>query len=319
MVSRIHCPTARRYQIWKEGHHTSLAAPPSADDRSSPQAVAPDALVMPSPASQRGFAFVAQVATTTDLLLLAMCILINIPSVAKLITSSSDALPVSDTQLAVVSVAGAGLRSALAEPYPHDGGLRAAMEQAARALSTFLVSSPLAVCGLFERVCVGLASTLPYQARLAPYTANIASLWREGLMPCITPPVFWTVLLVLLVVARLVVYSRRVCVEELVVVRGLGMQLYTRDFVGNVTRSKFLDVARIRSVFIHEAFFRQQVIFYLGVLVDNEADVTVLFEETLPRLALLKPLLCGIRAVLFQEVEDGSTLGEQEDRGCAES
>ncbi|AAZ11479.1 hypothetical protein, conserved [Trypanosoma brucei brucei TREU927] len=93
-------------------------------------------------------------------------------------------------------------------------------------------------------------------------------------------------------------------VDEVTAIRGLGLQLNSYNALGRLCFQRFVDIRLIRSLVIHDAFFRTQVLFFLSATVENEASRLVLFEETLPRLDVLQPVLCGLRHVLFGEPED---------------
>ncbi|KEG07844.1 phosphatidylinositol glycan, class H [Trypanosoma grayi] len=116
-------------------------------------------------------------------------------------------------------------------------------------------------------------------------------------------------------VCRLVVGVRRVHTEEVTAIRGLGMQITSYGAFGGIRAQRFVELRLIRSLIIHDAFFRCQAIFFLSATVENEATRLVLFEETLPRLAVLQRFLCGLRQILYEEPEEGATLGEMEGQG----
>jgi hypothetical protein len=265
-----------------------------------------------------------RVTTLTDLLLLAVCVLINVPTLAKLITSvatSEASSPISNS--VIVSLASASAMSVNSNALEHHDFF--SMEQIAEMLSFLVAATPFRTIAALDGVGVWLRSTLDIRIACVlfgvdEYTAwrRLADVWRGSLAPILSaPPIFWTIVLVSLVCLRMCLRARHVYMQRVVVVSGVGMQLTTFNYLGRVVQQRFLDVNRIHSVVIHEAFLRQRVVYYLAVLLDNEADVTVLFEEMVPRLALLRPLLCGIRSVLYQESEEGATLGELEDSANA--
>ncbi|KAG8346138.1 putative GPI GlcNAc transferase complex PIG H component [Trypanosoma vivax] len=125
----------------------------------------------------------------------------------------------------------------------------------------------------------------------------------------------------LLLLGRLVYAASRVHVEEITVIRGLGLQVSTYGLLGAEKSRRFIDNKLLRDLIIHDAFFRTQVIFFLSATIENEAQRLVLFEETLPRLAVLRPVLCGLRHILFDEPEEWTTsTGSEEviDAECQE-
>ncbi|KAG5485744.1 hypothetical protein LSCM1_07155 [Leishmania martiniquensis] len=107
---------------------------------------------------------------------------------------------------------------------------------------------------------------------------------------------------------------RRVYVEEILVMRGVGLQLSAYDIFNTLRYRRFVDLLMLRSLVIHDAFLRYQPIFFLSSSVENKAERIVYFPETLPRLAVLRPVLNGIRGVLYGEPEDGPSLAEMEER-----
>lgn len=267
-----------------------------------------------------------RVATSTDLLLVAICILINVPAVAKLLTTTAsttaDSLEAGDARpsYALATILSGGPAEASTSSSTGSAaaqtGVRAMLEHLTILLAWFVVTTPTTAVQSLEWIGPALAARLSLwgSGGVLWGATSLGALWTTSVAPYLAAPsIFWSVLILTIVAIRIQIRSHRTCVEELVVVRGLGIQISTRDYRGVVVKSKLLDIGKIRSVFIHEAFFRQQVIFYLGVLMTDESSVTVLLEESLPRLALLRPILCGIRSVLYQESEEGPTLAEAED------
>lgn len=98
--------------------------------------------------------------------------------------------------------------------------------------------------------------------------------------------------------------------EEVFAVRGVGLQLSSRDGLRRQSVCKVIDVNTIDAVVIHEGYFRHQVVYYLCVVVKDSPDVVVLFEDTLPRLAALRHILRGIRHVLYNEREFGPSMAD---------
>lgn len=104
----------------------------------------------------------------------------------------------------------------------------------------------------------------------------------------------------------------RVQVEEVLAIRGIGLQLSTYDVFHRVRSRELIDVKLIRSLVLHDAFFRYQPIFFLSSSIENRASRVVYFAATLPRLEVLRPVLCGLRHVLYGEEEHGLSLSEME-------
>lgn len=118
------------------------------------------------------------------------------------------------------------------------------------------------------------------------------------------------VLCTLLAVLRFVFALRKVFVEEVIAIRGVGLQLTDYDVFGRIKRRTFIDAKLIRSLVIHDAFFRYQPIFFLSSSIENQSQRVVFFAETLPRLAVLQVVLRGLRHVLYGEEEEGPSLSE---------
>lgn len=102
-------------------------------------------------------------------------------------------------------------------------------------------------------------------------------------------------------------------IEEVVVIAGVGMQLTSYGIFNNVKSSTFVDLTLIRSIVIHDTFFRNQPIFFLSASVENSPKRIVFFPNTLPRLEILLPVLRGVRSVLYGEPEFGRSLAEMEE------
>lgn len=246
--------------------------------------------------------------TTTDLLLVAFAVLMHIPAVGKHISHGKGGRTGPSTLWSPHSVVQAAAVDHLGHT-PQGGSVEAAVAM----ILSQLVAIPQATITALEFLATCISNSVSWPLpEFYQFFAFAGQQWREVVAPLISPAIFWTLILVIVVVVRIRIRLKRIYSEEVLVIRDVGMQLTTRNCRGDVVKRKFLDQSRIRTIFIHEAFFRQQVIFYLGVLVDNEEKVTVLFEETVPRLNVLRPILCGLRAVLFQESEEGPTLGELE-------
>ncbi|KPI90661.1 hypothetical protein ABL78_0257 [Leptomonas seymouri] len=118
---------------------------------------------------------------------------------------------------------------------------------------------------------------------------------------------------VVLLAKRLGSAFTRVYVEEVFVMRGVGLQFTSYGIFNTLRYKVFVDLQMLRSLVIHDAFFRYQPIFYLSSSVENRAERMVYFPDTLPRLAVLRPVLNGIRGVLYGELEEGPSLAELEE------
>ncbi|CCD16909.1 unnamed protein product [Trypanosoma congolense IL3000] len=148
-------------------------------------------------------------------------------------------------------------------------------------------------------------------SRLGSFMAGEQTLGNvSGVGPREIYPVWWPslaalvlLLYVFVMVCRIVSGLLRVNVEEVTAIRGLGLQLNSYHAFGTLCSRRFIDIKLLRSLVIHDAFFRSQAIFFLSATVENEASRVVLFEETLPRLSVIQPVLCGLRFILFEEPE----------------
>ncbi|AYU76317.1 GPI-GlcNAc transferase complex, PIG-H component, putative [Leishmania donovani] len=135
-----------------------------------------------------------------------------------------------------------------------------------------------------------------------------------------TPALDTSVTLVLLLFSTFLLVKRlsgalsRVYVEEVLVMRGVGLQFSAYGIFNTLRYRHFVDLLMLRSLVIHDAFFRYQPMFFLSSSVENKAERIVYFPDTLPRLAVLRPVLNGIRGVLYGEPEEGPSLGELEER-----
>lgn len=111
----------------------------------------------------------------------------------------------------------------------------------------------------------------------------------------------------LLVVLRLL-HRRFTSVDDETVtaIKGVGIQISK----GGKKEQELIDVGTITTLFIHEAFFRHRVVYYLGIVRQDKPQVTVLFEKTLPKLEVLIVVLRGLRRVLYDEApETGAPIG----------
>lgn len=121
-----------------------------------------------------------------------------------------------------------------------------------------------------------------------------------------------SVLCFLLVAIRFLFALQRVYIEEVIAIRGVGIQLTDYGVFNQIRRRQLIDMKLIRSLVIHDAFFRYQPIFFLSSSVENQSKRIVFFAETLPRLAALQMVLRGLRHILYGEEEEGPSLSEME-------
>lgn len=191
-----------------------------------------------------------------------------------------------------------------------------------RAASSFVWGTAAAVLQYAEgpsELCAALPPSL-WQPVSAMNATTLAAAAADGQLPsdaifhcpCPSPALFWSVVMLSVVCLRLTLRLRSAQSDEVLVLGGIGLQTTVRDGLGRVLSRRFVETDAIRSVFIHEAFYRQTVIFYLGALVDDEKHVMLLLPTTVPRLALLQRVLCGIRGALYQEADEGLTMAELE-------
>ncbi|CCW60198.1 unnamed protein product [Phytomonas sp. EM1] len=116
---------------------------------------------------------------------------------------------------------------------------------------------------------------------------------------------FWTLLMIQLIRAY-----RSVYVEEVLAIRGIGLQFTSFGVFNHVREKRFVDRMLIRLIAIHDAFYRYQPIFLLSSSIENDSRRLVYFSETLPRLPVLRHTLNGIRHVLYGEEEHGPSLAD---------
>lgn len=117
-------------------------------------------------------------------------------------------------------------------------------------------------------------------------------------------------------VVRVVFFLRGTVEESVLAVRGIGLQLTRRNALGQ-TVSRFIDQGAVTSLFVHEGYFRHQCVFFMGAVVEEQDRTVVFFDETLPRVAVLRTVLRGLREVLYNESPEGPSLAEIEAAGKA--
>lgn len=282
VIAEEYSPSVRKYIIRRKTPHTS-----------------PDATFL---GSKVGSAF-----SMFDIVLVAFSLLLYVPSLANHDeggSHSTSLLPL-DTSFAV---------SAQVHDVAADGNSRHRLEDEA---ANSLLSE---IAGLvegngedgqsyFDSLSHMFKSVIPWWvlSHIEDIIATFISIfpnsynWMEKgwLVQNISPSVFWTFAIALFVAIKVPLRMRQVAEEEILVVQGVGVQVTIRNFLGSTVSQKFIDASLIRSIFIHEGFFRHRVIFFLAILIENRSDLEVLFQESLPRLAALRPILCGIRSVLY--------------------
>ena len=104
---------------------------------------------------------------------------------------------------------------------------------------------------------------------------------------------------------------RRYHIEEsLLTLRTLGIQTSSSSATYLLPSStRFIPTSQIRDIFIHEAFLGFEVRYYLGVVVEGEEEVVVVFPKLLPGRAVVEEMWRGARWCLF---EPG---GREEEKG----
>ena len=188
------------------------------------------------------------------------------------------------------------------------GGIFHVLDVLLLSLSALLHLPAVANAHFFESDEALLFSTVP--GSVVPYVQSLFNQlferpyilsWTES----ISPSLFWSAVFAALVCLRLLFRLSGIQRQEVLAMRGVGIQITSYTVTGGVRSRRFIDQDLVRSVFIHEAYFRHQAVFFLGIVVENEDHISVLFEDTLPRLPVLRTVLCGIHHVLFQENDHG--------------
>ncbi|EPY37563.1 phosphatidylinositol glycan, class H, partial [Angomonas deanei] len=82
-----------------------------------------------------------------------------------------------------------------------------------------------------------------------------------------------------LFILRMLLTFQRVYVEEVLAIRGVGIQIVSYGVFNNVKRIKFIDWKMIRSLVIHDSFFRYRPIFFLSSSIENESERLVYFDS----------------------------------------
>ncbi|KAF2864347.1 hypothetical protein K470DRAFT_254008 [Piedraia hortae CBS 480.64] len=100
--------------------------------------------------------------------------------------------------------------------------------------------------------------------------------------------------------ALFVIFRRFYIEESLLVIRGLGVQTTTSSASSWGVSTRFISTQSIQDIFIHEAFRKFEVRYYLCIVVDGETDAVVVFSDILPRREILEQVWRGARACLYE-------------------
>lgn len=98
--------------------------------------------------------------------------------------------------------------------------------------------------------------------------------------------------------------SDRPVEETLLILQFLGVQISStsRSYLSTST-TRFIPTTAIQDVFIHEAFTGFEVRYYLGIVVEGEKEVMVVFGRLMPGLKVLEKVWRGVRRVLYLQDE----------------
>lgn len=112
---------------------------------------------------------------------------------------------------------------------------------------------------------------------------------------------YWYALYSLVAVYTVIVLTTSMLFEEVVVIHGQVIQTAVKYVCWPVTYKAYL-CQNVDFVCMNEGFRRQRVIFYLMLvmkaLVEKEKEHVVVFENTLPSLAVLQPVLDEMRRAI---------------------
>ena len=150
-----------------------------------------------------------------------------------------------------------------------------------------------------------------FSAIISSFTQSITSFLIATVTLAKENP-FFTVLLLFLILRSLYRICTRVPAERLTVIQGVGLQLNKQNIFGKWSSTELVDVATITSLVINEAFFRHRVVFYLAIACQDRRQLVLPFANTLPQLCVLRTVLRGTRAVLYNEPEEGLSLADIE-------
>jgi len=91
--------------------------------------------------------------------------------------------------------------------------------------------------------------------------------------------------------------------ERVLVVQDLGIQLSTVYWTGRHADT-FIDKDKIKDIIINEGITRCKVIFYMAIILKGEDSMRLVFSHICLRLPLVLKVYRGIRAVIYQELEE---------------
>jgi len=91
--------------------------------------------------------------------------------------------------------------------------------------------------------------------------------------------------------------------ERVLVVQDLGIQLSTVYWTGRHADT-FIDKDKIKDIIINEGITRCKVIFYMSIMLEGEENMRLVFSHIFLRLPLILKVYRGIRAVIYQELEE---------------
>ncbi|KAH8670430.1 GPI-GlcNAc transferase complex, PIG-H component-domain-containing protein, partial [Tricladium varicosporioides] len=89
--------------------------------------------------------------------------------------------------------------------------------------------------------------------------------------------------------------------ESLLVLRGLGIQTSSSSstYLSSAT-TRFIPTEKIQDILVNEAFRGFEVRYYLGVVVEGEREVVVVFPGLLPRREIVERVWRGVRGCLWE-------------------
>ncbi|CCX09687.1 GPI-GlcNAc transferase complex, PIG-H component-domain-containing protein [Pyronema domesticum] len=99
-----------------------------------------------------------------------------------------------------------------------------------------------------------------------------------------------------------IIAQRSYTEESLLVIRSLGVQTSTTagTLIGMGRKTRFIQTEKVRDVVINEGFYGMEVRFYLAVLVEGEAALSVVFPTLLPGRRICEQVWRGTRRCLYQ-------------------
>ncbi|KAI8930843.1 hypothetical protein NX059_011863 [Plenodomus lindquistii] len=157
------------------------------------------------------------------------------------------------------------------------------------------------------RIVVGLATVLLLWAKCRTshepslsflrWTSNTA--WEARLF-ALAESYQWRYLTPVSIILLYLVLKRNYTEESLTLLRGLGIQTSTSSstYLQSPT-TRFIPTTSIQDIFIHEAFKGFEIRFYLGIVVEGEDEIVVVFPMLLPRREVLEIVWRGSRSCLW--------------------